>query len=131
MSRITPFLMFEGRAEEAMNFYLEVFDDAEIEEIRHYREGEGGKAGSVMQARMRLEGQQILVIDSPIEHGFTFTPSISLFVECRSETEIDRAFEMLSDGGSVLMPLDAYPFAARYGWVTDRFGVSWQLSLSL
>lgn len=131
MSRITPFLMFEGSAEEAMDFYLEVFDEAEIEEIRRYREGEGGKPGSVMQARMRLEGQQILVIDSPIEHGFTFTPSISLFVECRSDAEIDRAFEMLSDGGAVLMPLDAYPFAARYGWVTDRFGVSWQLSLSL
>lgn len=131
MSRITPFLMFEGCAEEAMNFYVDVFDDAEIEEIRHYREGEGGKPGSVMQARMRLEGQQILVIDSPIEHGFTFTPSISLFVECRSDAEIDRAFEMLADGGSVLMPLDAYPFAARYGWLNDRFGVSWQLSLSL
>ena len=65
-----------------------------------------------------------------MKHAFTFTPSISLFVECESEAEMDATFSRLSDGGGVLMPLDNYGFSTRFGWLTDRFGVSWQLNLS-
>lgn len=70
-----------------------------------------------------------MCIDSPVKHGFTFTPSISLFVECESAAELDGAFQQLAAGGQVLMPLDDYGFSARFGWATDRFGVSWQLNL--
>jgi predicted 3-demethylubiquinone-9 3-methyltransferase (glyoxalase superfamily) len=68
-----------------------------------------------------------MAMDSHIPNEFTFTPASSFFVNCDDEAEIDRLFAALSEGGSVLMPLDAYPFAARYAWVQDRFGVSWQL----
>ena len=72
-----------------------------------------------------------MVSDSPAVHAFDFTPSTSLFVTCESVAQIDRLFAALADGGAVMMPLDAYPFSRRFGWVADRFGVSWQLSLPL
>ena len=65
-----------------------------------------------------------------MEHGFTFTPAMSLFVECESEAELDAAFDRLSDGGKVLMPVGNYGFSSRFGWLSDRFGVSWQLNLA-
>lgn len=65
-----------------------------------------------------------------MKHDFTFTPSISLFVECESEMELEVAYQALSAGGELLMPLDNYGFSTRFGWVNDRFGVSWQLNLS-
>ena len=71
-----------------------------------------------------------MCIDSHVKHSFTFTPSISIFVECADEIEQQRAFTQLAEGGSVLMPLDNYGFSARFGWVNDRFGVSWQLNLA-
>jgi len=69
------------------------------------------------------------VHDSNIKHDFTFTPSVSLFVTCETEEEIDRLFAGLSEGGQVLMPLAQYPFSPKFAWVQDRFGLSWQLSL--
>ena len=83
-----------------------------------------------MMATFSLGGQSFMAIDSYVQHAFTFTPAISIYVNCESETEIDRAFAALSDGGAVLMPLDAYPFSKKFGWVQDRFGVSWQLTLA-
>jgi predicted 3-demethylubiquinone-9 3-methyltransferase (glyoxalase superfamily) len=77
----------------------------------------------------RQNEQQVNCIDSPVKHAFTFTPSISLFVDCESEAEIDDLFSKLSAGGQVLMPLDNYGFSTRFGWVKDRFGPSWQLNL--
>lgn len=71
-----------------------------------------------------------MAIDSAIKHQFTFTPAISLFVTCETEAEIDRAHAALSEGGGVLMPLDTYPFARKFAWVADKFGVMWQLSLN-
>lgn len=71
-----------------------------------------------------------MCMDSPIKHEFTFTPAISLFVTCETESEIDELFEKLSQGGGVLMPLDSYPFSKKFAWVADRYGVSWQLSWS-
>jgi predicted 3-demethylubiquinone-9 3-methyltransferase (glyoxalase superfamily) len=125
-SKVNPFLMFEGQAEEAMRFYVETFADAEIVSLEHHGEGEAG-AGGVLRGVIRTAGLELVCFDSPVEHGFGFTPAISLFVECESEEEVDRLAAALADGGSVLMPVGAYPFAARFGWVNDRFGVSWQL----
>lgn len=79
-------------------------------------------------AEFTLAGQKLMCIDSPAKHALTFTPSISLFVDC-GEREIDTLFARLSDGGHVLMPLAEYPFSRRFGWVSDRFGVSWQLRI--
>ncbi|MED5020728.1 VOC family protein [Paenibacillus chibensis] len=126
---VTPFLMFSGQAEEAMNFYLSVFQPSEIIQIRRYGANEPGTEGSVQQASFSLKGQTIMCIDSNIKHDFTFSPAISMFVNCGSDEEITDAFQRLSEGGSVLMPLSAYPFATKFGWVQDKYGVSWQLSL--
>lgn len=126
---IKTFLMFEGNAEEAMNFYTSLFDDSRIEDIQRYGAGEGGKEGSVMRATFTLHGKEYACIDSPLKHEFAFTPAMSLFVDCETEDEVDRLFAALSEGGEILMPLGAYPFARRYAWLNDRYGVSWQLSL--
>jgi predicted 3-demethylubiquinone-9 3-methyltransferase (glyoxalase superfamily) len=122
-------LMFEGSAEEAMNFYVSLFKGSEVQRIERYGPGQEGKEGSVRRAIFILGGHHLSCIDSPIHHGFTFTPSISLFVECDDEAELDGAFQKLSAGGAVLMPLGNYGFSKKFGWVQDRFGVSWQLNL--
>jgi predicted 3-demethylubiquinone-9 3-methyltransferase (glyoxalase superfamily) len=127
--KITTFLMFEGDAEEAMNFYVSLFDDAEVVGLTRYgAEGPGGE-GSVRHATFSLAGQHLMCSDSPAKHDFTFTPAVSLFVQCESEAEIDRLHAALAEQGTELMPLGAYGFSARFGWVNDRFGVSWQLNL--
>jgi predicted 3-demethylubiquinone-9 3-methyltransferase (glyoxalase superfamily) len=127
--KIATFLMFEGQAEEAMNFYTSLFEDSEIISIKRYGPNEAGPEGSVLQASFSLNGQVYMCIDSHVKHAFTFTPAISLFVTCDSEKEIDRIFGQLSEQGQILMPLGAYPFSQKFGWTADRFGVSWQLSL--
>lgn len=127
--RITTFLMFEGRAEEAMIFYTSLFDDARIVDISHYGAEGPGQAGTVRQATFELAGQRLMCIDSPVKHGFGFTPAVSLFVRCRDREEIDRLYAALVDRGTELMPLGPYDFSPRFGWVNDRFGVSWQLAL--
>ncbi|MFE4709367.1 MULTISPECIES: VOC family protein [unclassified Paenibacillus] len=127
--KIATFLMFEGQAEEAMNFYISLFENSEIISIKRYGPNESGAEGSVVQASFSLNGQVYMCIDSHVKHAFTFTPAISLFVTCDSEEEIDRIFAELSEGGQILMPLGAYPFSQKFGWTADRFGVSWQLSL--
>jgi predicted 3-demethylubiquinone-9 3-methyltransferase (glyoxalase superfamily) len=88
-----------------------------------------GPQGQVKFARFTLAGAQFSCIDSPIEHGFDMTPAVSLFIECSDARELERLFAELSAGGTVFMPLDDYGFSTRYGWVGDRFGVSWQLNL--
>ena len=130
IARATTQLMFQGQAEEAMDLYAEVFADAEIELIERVGDDGPGAGGSVQRAVFRLGEWRLYVIDSPVEHDFTFTPSSSFWVECDGEAEVDRAFALLADGGQVLMPLDSYPFNPRFGWVADRFGVSWQLALA-
>jgi len=126
---ITPFLMFEGDAEAAMTLYTAVFSNAEIVQIERYAAGEPGREGSVKRAYFTVCGQPLQCTDSPMHHAFTFTPSISLFVDCDDEAELERVFGALADGGKVLMPLNDYGFSRRFGWVSDRFGVSWQLNL--
>jgi predicted 3-demethylubiquinone-9 3-methyltransferase (glyoxalase superfamily) len=128
--RITPFLMFEGDAEAAMNFYLSLFPGSSLQSITRYGAEGPGKPDTVATATFLLNGQAIMCIDSPVKHAFTFTPASSLFVECDNAAEVDHLFAALSEGGKVLMGLDRYPFASRFGWVNDRFGVSWQVRFS-
>lgn len=128
--KIHPFLMFSGNAEAAMNHYISIFDNSKILQIRRYGPNEAGTEGTVLHATFSLKGQEFMCIDSSVKHDFTFTPALSLYVTCETEAEIDRAFAKLSEGGAVLMPLAAYPFSPKFGWVADRYGVSWQLSLA-
>jgi predicted 3-demethylubiquinone-9 3-methyltransferase (glyoxalase superfamily) len=128
--KITTFLMFEGDAEEAMTFYTSLFDDSEILSMTMSGpDGPGGPdaEGTVQRAVFTLNGQQYMAIDS-FGHNFTFTPAISLFVQCDSEEELERLYEKLMEGGTAAMPLDDYGFSKKFGWVQDRFGVSWQLN---
>ncbi len=127
--KITTFLMFEGRAEEAMTFYTSLFDDGEITSITRYGADEPGPEGTVQHAILSLAGQQFMCIDSAVHHQFSFTPAMSLYIQCESVEEIERLYEALSTDGQALMPLGQYGFSARFGWVNDRFGVSWQLTL--
>lgn len=130
MQKITTLLMFQGQAEEAMNFYTSLFDDSAITSITRYGPNEAGAEGSVVNATFTLHGQTFLCIDSNVQHDFTFTPAISLYVTSETEAEIDELFEKLSQGGEVFMPLDVYPFSEKFGWLEDKYGVSWQLTLA-
>jgi predicted 3-demethylubiquinone-9 3-methyltransferase (glyoxalase superfamily) len=127
---ISTQLMFEGQAEEAMTLYVSLFKDSQITSLERYGPGQHGAEGSIKRAEFVLGGHRLACIDSPIKHGFTFTPSVSLFVDCADEAELDRAFGLLSAGGVVLMPPGNYGFSTKFTWLNDRFGVSWQLNLS-
>ncbi|MEU8080042.1 VOC family protein [Catellatospora citrea] len=122
---LTPFLMFEGAATEAMNFYVSLFDDGEILTVTPHQGGQPG----VQLAEFRVAGQRLLCSDSAVNHAFTFTPSLSLFVQCKNDAELTRLHAALADGGKELMPPADYGFSTRFTWVNDRFGVSWQLNL--
>jgi predicted 3-demethylubiquinone-9 3-methyltransferase (glyoxalase superfamily) len=129
VDKVTPFLMFQGDAGPAIDRYRELFPDAELKRLDRYGRGEPGPEGQVSRAVLVIAGQELMIIDSPPVHDFSFTPSISLFVDCADELEIERLFAGLSEGGKVHMPLDNYGFSLRFGWIDDRFGVSWQLNL--
>lgn len=128
--KITTMLMFTGDAEEAIGFYTGLFGHSAVQMMEHYGPRyPQGPEGQVVHARFTLNGQLFMAMDSAVEQPFTFTPSISFYVTCEDEAEIDRLYSALSEGGSVMMPLQKYPFASKYAWVQDRFGVSWQLAL--
>ena|ERR1051325_10155821 len=129
MKTVRPFLMFQGEAEAAMNLYVSVFPSSKILEIERNGASGPGAEGSVKLARFSIGDQTIMCTDSAVKHEFTFTPAFSLFVDCETEQEIQKAFEVLSADGKVLMPLGAYGFSRKFGWTSDRFGVSWQLNL--
>ena len=119
-----------GKAEEAIKFYVSLFGGSKIQNIEYWKPNEpGGKEGLVKQATFSLGGQEYMVSENTFEHKFTFTPAISLFVTCENEKELETLFAKLSVGGDVMMPLDNYGFSTRFGWVSDRYGVSWQLNL--
>jgi predicted 3-demethylubiquinone-9 3-methyltransferase (glyoxalase superfamily) len=126
---VRPFLMFEGRAEEAMRFYVSLFPEARITEFSRFGPEGPGTPGTVMRGSFVIAGQTVLCTDSLMSHAFTFTPSFSLFVDCESEAEIERLCVALAEGGTTLMPLGHYGFSRKFAWVNDRFGVSWQLNL--
>jgi predicted 3-demethylubiquinone-9 3-methyltransferase (glyoxalase superfamily) len=129
MQTITTFLMFEGAAEEAMTFYVGLFDDAKLLDVTRYGPDGPGREGTVVQATFQLAGQKYMCIDSHVHHEFGFTPAMSLFVNCDGEDELDRLYAALAEGGTPRMPLGDYGFSRKFGWTDDRFGVSWQLNL--
>jgi len=131
MTTARPFLMFQdGIAQAALDLYFATFPDSRMVRAEHYAQGEPGPAGSIKVAVFTLCGREFMCSDSPIKHSFTFTPASSTFVEFDSVAQLERVFGILSEGGQVLMPLDNYGFSQRFGWINDRFGVSWQLNFA-
>ena len=104
-NKLIPFLMFEGLAGEAMRLYVALFRGSKTGQVVRYGLGEQGTEGSIKRADFILCGQSIICIDSPVKHNFTFTPSVSLFVDCENEDELDTVFGQISNGGEVMMPL--------------------------
>jgi predicted 3-demethylubiquinone-9 3-methyltransferase (glyoxalase superfamily) len=127
MQSINPCLWFDNQAEEAARYYASLFPNARVHEPALYPEGGPGEPGTPMLVEFELAGQRFIGLNGGPQ--FQFTPAISFTVACDTEEEIDRLFERLLDGGETLMPLQAYPFAEKYGWLNDRYGVSWQLGL--
>ena len=115
MQKITPFLWFNGQAEEAMNFYLSIFKNSKQGSVSRYGEAGPGPKGSVMSATFELEGQQFYALNGGPQ--FSFTPAISFFVNCETQEEVDHYWEKLSAGGR----------KDRCGWLQDKFGLSWQI----
>ena len=115
MQKITPFLWFNGQAEEAMNFYISIFKNSKAISVSRYGEGGPGQKGSVMSATFQLEGQTFMALNGGPQ--FTFTPAISLFVNCETQEEVDELWRKLSAGGS----------EERCGWLKDKYGLSWQI----
>jgi predicted 3-demethylubiquinone-9 3-methyltransferase (glyoxalase superfamily) len=130
--KIVPSLWFDKEAEEAARFYTSLFKNSEIRETSHYsevgQEIHGQEPGSVLTVDYALDGYRFTALNGGPQ--FKFNPSISFFANCQSEEEVNTLWEQLSDGGSVLMPLQKYPFSERYGWLSDRFGLSWQISVA-
>lgn len=127
--QITTFLTFQqNNAEEAMRFYVSLFDNSEILEVQRWGKEDRGKEGAIMNARFILNGKGFICSDSPIKHNWTFTPAVSMFVECNSEDELEKLAKKLSENGEVAMPVDNYGFSQKFGWVVDKFGISWQLN---
>jgi predicted 3-demethylubiquinone-9 3-methyltransferase (glyoxalase superfamily) len=128
--RVVPFLMFEGRAEEAMNLYVSLLPGSRVVDVTRYGTEGPGPDGSVKVATFEINGQRVMCSDSHVAHAFAFTPSMSFFITCESEEELTRLNAALSEGGEALMPLGDYGFSRQFAWVKDRFGVSWQLNLA-
>ena len=115
MQKITPFLWFDGKAEEAMNFYTSIFKNSKIGRVTRYGQEGPGPKGTVMSATFQLEGQDFMALNGgPL---FTFSPAISFFVNCETQEEVDELWEKLSAGGK----------KERCGWLKDKYGVSWQI----
>ncbi|HLY60345.1 MAG TPA: VOC family protein [Terriglobia bacterium] len=115
MQKITPFLWFDGKAEEAMNFYVSIFKNSKVLSVTRFGEAGPGPKGSVMTASFQLEGQNFTALNGgPM---FTFTPAISFFVSCEIQEEVDELWEKLSAGGE----------KGRCAWLKDKYGVSWQI----
>ncbi len=131
VQKITPCLWFDSNAEEAASFYTSLFDDSGIGGILRYgdegHEITGKQAGSAMTVDFRLAGYRFTGLNGGPQ--FTFNPAISFFVMCESEAEVDALWEKLSMGGAALMELGKYDWSEKYGWVQDRFGLTWQIAL--
>ena len=115
MQKITPFLWFDGQAEEAANFYVSLFKDSKIGTISRYGDAGPGPKGTVMVVTFQLGGQEFLALNGGPQ--FKFSPAISFVVSCETQPEIDELWEKLSAGGK----------KDRCGWLVDKFGVSWQI----
>lgn len=132
MQKIIPHLWFDHQAEEAVNFYTTLFQDSKIlRESRYGEEGakvSGRAEGTIMTVTFLLAGQEFIALNGG--PYFTFTPALSFFVNEDTEEEINETWEKLTAGGTVLMEMDTYPFSEKFGWVQDKFGISWQLNLA-
>lgn len=139
---VTPFLMFEGEGGAAMDFYVEAFSPhlpagvtrRDLRDDSHPETKDSPDLiGTVLHGEISLAGQHLRIFDSPPGHEFSFTPSISLFVDlpstCTPEA-LDELADTLSAGGHPLMPPGDYGFSRRFAWVADRWGVTWQLNLA-
>ena len=115
MQKITPFLWFDDKAEEAMKFYTFIFKNSKIGRVTRYGEGGPGPAGTVMTAAFQLEGQEFMALNGGPH--FKFTEAISFFVSCKTQEEIDELWDRLSEGGA----------EGQCGWLKDKFGLSWQI----
>ena len=115
MQKITTFLWFDNNAEEAMNFYVSIFENSKILSVSRYGEAGPGPKGMVMSGTFQLEGQEFMALNGGPH--FSFTPAISLFVSCETQQEVDELWEKLSAGGE----------QGRCGWLKDKFGLSWQI----
>jgi len=115
MQKITPFLWFNGQAEEAMNFYVSIFKNSKVLHVSRYGDAGPGPKGTVMSATFQLEGQNFYALNGGPQ--FTFTPAISLFVNCETQPEVDELWNKLSEGGK----------AERCGWLKDKYSLSWQI----
>ena len=116
MQKITTFLTFQDRAEEAVEFYTSVFEDAKITSTTRYPEATAGTPDSLMTATFELFGQEYVALNGG--SSFTFSQGISLLVTCESQEEVDRYWDALTEGGE----------PGPCGWLTDKFGVSWQIA---
>ena len=129
--KIIPNLWLDGRAEEAATFYTSLFDGSRITNVMRFHEVgseiHGQAPGSVSTVDFEIAGFRMVALNGgPL---FTITPAVSLFVTCERRDEIDELWQRLAENGTVMMPLDAYDWSDRYGWLQDRFGMTWQLSL--
>jgi len=115
MQKITPFLWFDGKAEEAMNFYVSIFKNSKVVSVTRNGEHGPGPKGSVMMATFQLDGQRFMVLNGGPH--FTFSPAISLFVNCETQQEVDELWDKLAEGGE----------KQRCGWLKDKYGLSWQI----
>lgn len=115
MQKITPFLWFDNQAEEAVNFYVSIFKDAKVVTMSRYGEAGPGPKGAVMTAVFQLFGQEFIALNGGPQ--FKFTPALSLVVNCETQEEVDDYWEKLSAGGRT----------DRCGWLTDKYGLSWQI----
>lgn len=116
MQKIIPFLWFDGKAEAAMKFYVSIFKKARIKELKKWPKGSPFPANQVMAGIFELEGQTFQCMDAGPQ--YKFTPALSLFVNCKTQLEVDTLYDKLARGGGEKMPC---------GWVLDKFGVSWQI----
>jgi predicted 3-demethylubiquinone-9 3-methyltransferase (glyoxalase superfamily) len=131
--KVMPFLMFSGdnhgKAEEAVDFYLSFFEDSAITSKEWYGENEGGEPGTIKIITFTIADVAFMAFNSPADHPFNFTPSISFFVSFTDESRLDTAYAKLSEEGTVLMAAGDYGFSRKFGWVEDRYGISWQLNM--
>ncbi|MBP6828589.1 MAG: VOC family protein [Saprospiraceae bacterium] len=115
MQKITPFLWFDGNAEEAVNLYTSIFKNSKIEAITRYGAGGPGPEGTVMTATFLLDGQKFMALNGGPH--YTFSPAISFVINCQTQEEVDWFWGKLTEGGE----------AMQCGWLKDRFGISWQV----
>jgi len=127
--RATTFLMFQGTTEAWLDLATSTVPDSRIVSVERYGPDAPGPEGSVFMAEALIGGAPIRCNDTFVQHAFTFTPSISFFVDLDGEEELTRVHDALIEGGSALMPMGDYGFSRRFAWIQDRFGVSWQLNL--